>query len=46
MWQWILIYVVIGGLLYAAVYYIAFAKKGKTMYNYGTNTQQNQQYKY
>jgi len=28
LWQWILIYVVIGGLVYAAVYYFAFAKRG------------------
>jgi hypothetical protein len=28
MWQWILLYILIGGLLYYAVYYFAYAKKG------------------
>jgi plastocyanin len=32
MWQWILLYLVIGGLLYYAVYYFVYAKKGTDMY--------------
>ncbi|HSW89410.1 MAG TPA: hypothetical protein VLH19_00890 [Patescibacteria group bacterium] len=28
LWQWILIYVVIGGIIYAVVYYLFFAAKG------------------
>lgn len=28
LWQWILIYVVVGGIVYAAVYYFVFAKRG------------------
>lgn len=28
MWQWVLIYAVVGGLIYAVVYYFLFAKKG------------------
>lgn len=48
LWQWILIYVVIGGLVYAAVYYFFFANNGG--YNYGTSTQgteqDNMQYNY
>ncbi len=27
MWQWILLYVVIGGIVYALVYYFAFAEQ-------------------
>ncbi|HSW48425.1 MAG TPA: hypothetical protein VLG67_05095 [Candidatus Saccharimonadales bacterium] len=34
MWQWILIYLIIGGLIYAAVYYFLYANKG------GSNTSQ------
>lgn len=28
LWQWIVIYIVIGGIVYGAIYYFAFAKKG------------------
>lgn len=35
LWQWVLIYVVVGGIIYAAVYYFYFAKKG---YNYNQNS--------
>lgn len=28
LWQWILIYAVVGGLIYAAVYFLFFAKQG------------------
>jgi hypothetical protein len=33
LWQWILIYLIIGGIAYALIYYFVFAKKG-TSYNY------------
>lgn len=36
LWQWVLIYVVIGGLIYGAVYYFYFANKGG--YNYESPT--------
>ncbi len=35
LWQWILIYLVIGGAVYMAIYYFYFAKKGGMSYNYG-----------
>lgn len=38
LWQWIVIYVVIGGIVYGAVYYFAIAKKG----GYGTTNSGNQ----
>ena len=42
LWQWVLIYVIVGGVLYAGVYYFYFAKKGGytggAMYNYGSPT--------
>lgn len=28
LWQWVLIYVVVGGIIYGAIYYFAIAKKG------------------
>lgn len=28
LWQWILLYLVIGAIIYGAVYYFVFAKKG------------------
>jgi hypothetical protein len=34
LWQWILIYVVIGGVVYAGIYYFMFAKNSGG-YNYG-----------
>ncbi|MBI2984201.1 MAG: hypothetical protein HYY50_01075 [Candidatus Kerfeldbacteria bacterium] len=27
-WQWVVIYLVIGGLVYGAIYYFAYANKG------------------
>jgi len=41
LWQWILIYVIIGGIVYGAIYYFAVAKKGgysATNYNANTNS--------
>lgn len=38
LWQWILIYVVIGGIIYAGIYYFFLAKKG------GYNSSQSGQY--
>ncbi len=43
LWQWILIYVVVGGIIYAAIYYFVIAKNGSynssnTNYNYTTNS--------
>ncbi len=32
MWQWIVLYLVVGGLIYYAIYYFAFASKGKSLY--------------
>lgn len=37
LWQWLLIYLVIGLIIYGAVYYFVFAKKGT--YNYGSTQQ-------
>ncbi|MDO8577501.1 MAG: hypothetical protein Q7R55_01380 [Candidatus Wildermuthbacteria bacterium] len=28
LWQWILLYVVVGAVVYGAIYYFVFAKKG------------------
>lgn len=45
LWKMILLYVVIGGIIYGLVYYFVFAKKGG--YNYsGTNTQNSSPYNY
>src|SRR5260221_10403363 len=38
LWQWILLYVVIGGLIYGLVYYFVFAKKGGYTTNSGDQT--------
>lgn len=35
LWQWILIYVIIGGIVYGAIYYFFFAKNG---YSYSTTS--------
>ena len=32
LWQWLVIYLIIGGLIYAAIYYFYFAKKGTNPY--------------
>lgn len=46
LWQWILIYLVIGAVVYGAIYYFYFSKKGG--YNYGSANrgQQTSPYKY
>jgi FKBP-type peptidyl-prolyl cis-trans isomerase len=41
LWQWIILYIIIGGALYAATYFIFFNKKGGNSYtsqNYQNNT--------
>lgn len=40
MWQWLVIYLIIGGLIYAVIYYFYFAKKGSNPYGTATNTTQ------
>ncbi len=40
LWQWVVIYVVIGGIIYAGIYYFFLAKKG------GYNSNQSGQYQY
>jgi hypothetical protein len=40
LWQWILIYLIIGGLIYYAVYYFAFANKGGYSSTQSTSGQQ------
>ncbi len=39
LWQWIVLYVIIGGVIYGLVYYFFFANKGG--YNYGTGNTNN-----
>lgn len=34
LWQWIVLYLVIGGIVYAAIYYFFMSKNGG--YNYGS----------
>lgn len=36
MWQWVVIYLIIGAIVYGAIYYFVLAKKGG--YNYGTSS--------
>lgn len=44
LWQWILIYVVVGGIIYFLIYYFVLApkggysKSGSSGYNYGQTT--------
>lgn len=33
LWQWILVYVVVGGIIYGLIYYFVFAKKGGYAHN-------------
>lgn len=40
LWQWVIIYLIIGGVIYGVVYYFVFAKKGGYNSNQ-TPTQQN-----
>lgn len=35
LWQWIILYLVIGIIVYGLVYYFVFAKKGNNLYNQG-----------
>ncbi|MEO8581382.1 MAG: hypothetical protein ABI425_02245 [Patescibacteria group bacterium] len=35
LWQWVLIYVIIGSIIYGLIYFAIFAKKG---YNYNYNS--------
>lgn len=46
LWQWIVLYVVIGGIVYGLIYYFVLAKRGG--YNYsgtpGTTQQQGNSY--
>lgn len=44
MWQWILIYLVVGGIIYFLIYYFVFAKNGG--YNYGNSQNSTPQYNY
>jgi len=48
LWQWILLYVVIGAIVYGLVYYFFFAKNGGYNYNSGSSPSntapQNSQY--
>lgn len=37
LWQWILIYLIIGGIIYYAIYYFVFAKNGGG-YGYGSSS--------
>lgn len=39
LWQWVLIYVVIGGIVYAAIYYFVLAKRGAYDSSYRPTTQ-------
>ncbi len=39
LWQWILIYVVIGGVIYGLIYYFVIAKKGGYSYNSSSPSQ-------
>ena len=43
LWQWLLIYVVIGGILYAGAYYFFFYQKGYSYQSSQYQEQQNQQ---
>ena len=38
LWQWILIYIVIGGIVYALIYYFVIAKTGSSLYTVPTST--------
>lgn len=39
MWQWVVIYLIIGGIIYAGVYYFFIAKKGGYSYNQPSQNQ-------
>ena len=49
LWQWILLYVIVGAIVYGAIYYFVFAKNGgynsdNANYNYNTNSNYNYNY--
>jgi hypothetical protein len=45
LWQWIALYVIIGGIIYAAIYFLFLNKSGG--YNYGSGGETNSsQYQY
>lgn len=43
LWQWVLIYLVIGGIIYWLVYYFYFVKSGSNKYTYAPATSQTTQ---
>lgn len=41
LWQWVVIYLIIGAIVYGAIYYFVIAKRGGTSYSLpGQSTQQ------
>ncbi len=42
LWQWVVLYVIIGAIVYGAIYYFVYAKKGG--YNYNQTSQTGNQY--
>lgn len=41
LWQWVVIYLIIGAIVYAAIYYFVIAKRGGVSYSLpGQSTQQ------
>lgn len=42
LWQWVVIYLIIGGVVYAAIYYFVIAKRGGYKANYGASVPQKQ----
>lgn len=42
LWQWIVLYVIVGGVIYAGIYYFVIAKRG----GYGSSSGQNSIYSY
>lgn len=38
LWQWIVIYLIIGGIIYALIYFFFFGNKNKEYNNPGNNT--------
>lgn len=38
LWQWIIIYLIIGGIIYAGIYYFVISKKGSGNLYGGTST--------
>lgn len=43
MWQWVVIYLIVGAIVYGLLYYFVFAKNGGS---YGSQPQQNSGYTY